>query len=232
MTLRAVVFDLFGTLVEGWSRDTADLKLDELAAVLDLDASSFRELMHTTYTLRATGQLGPPREMLRRLAGMLQADPGPDRLERASELRVRQFHGVLRQPRAEVPSLLAVLRARSVPVGMITDCSGETPAVWERLPWARPIQAPVFSWTEGRRKPAAELYLAASERLGVDPRECVYIGDGGSHELSGAEAAGMRALQLRPEGGEAVSMLQYDPDLDWQGEVVASLSALLPLLAG
>jgi FMN phosphatase YigB (HAD superfamily) len=40
-----------------------------------------------------------------------------------------------------------------------------------------------------------EIYLRAVYRLGVRPEEALYVGDGGDHELAGAEAAGIRAAR-------------------------------------
>ncbi len=40
------------------------------------------------------------------------------------------------------------------------------------------------------------MYETACAHLGVDPGECLYVGDGGSQELSGATAVGMTAFRL------------------------------------
>lgn len=228
--LGAVVFDLFGTLVEGWGERSAASHADAIAEILEVPGPAFRQVMEDTYTLRASGELGGPEEMFRNLCQMLGRQPGRDQLQRAGQARVAQFHQVLRRPRPEVPSLLAVLRDRSVRIGLLTDCSGETPIIWPRLAWAAPIEATVFSWQEGVRKPALSLYRRVAELLGVDPSQCLYVGDGGSQELSGAERAGMRTRQLVVDRGDGDGLFQYDPDTAWSGTKVATLSAILPLL--
>jgi len=232
VVLRGVVFDLFGTLVEGWGKQTAARKSDEIAKILGVPAEPYRELMETTYTLRANGQLGGPAEMMRRLSAMAGVTPSEAAIERAAAHRIAQFRQVLWAPRPGVTSLLAELRHRNLRVGLISDCSGETPVLWKELPWTSPIQAAVFSWTEGVRKPDPALYRKVTEVLQLAPAECLYVGDGGSQELSGAERAGMRAYQLlapRPDGDE---LLQYDPDPNWAGPGIATLSEILPLLRG
>jgi putative hydrolase of the HAD superfamily len=230
VVLRGVVFDLFGTLIEGWGEQTAASKSAEIAEILGIPASTFVELMHTTYTLRANGQLGGPAEMLRELSAMLGADPPQEAVERAAEHRVAQFREVLREPRPETASLLAVLRDRSLRVGLISDCSGETPLLWPHLAWTAPIQAAVFSWCERARKPDPALYGRAAELLDLAPSECLYVGDGGSQELSGAERAGMRACQLLAPRRSGDRLLQYNPDLAWSGATVSTLSEILPRL--
>jgi putative hydrolase of the HAD superfamily len=230
--LRGVVFDLFGTLVAGWGEQTAADKISEVAEILGVPVPRFRELMATTYALRADGQLGGPAEMLERLCAMIGEHPSPDLVDRAASHRIAQFHEVLRKPLPEVSSLLAVLRDRGINVGLISDCSGETPQIWRLLTWTAPIQAPLFSFCEGVRKPDPSLYRRVSEQLRLTPSECLYVGDGGSHELSGAERAGMRAYQFQPPRSDGQQPLQYDPDPHWHGPTVQSLTAILPLLDG
>lgn len=227
-----MIFDLFGTLVEGWGAQTAAAKGDEVAAILGAPRVAFRDLMESTYTLRANGQLGPPAAMLRQLSAMIGHTPSQEAIERAALHRIEQFREVLREPRPEVRSLLAVLRTRGFRLGLISDCSGETPSIWRDLGWALPIQAAVFSWTERARKPDPRLYRRAAQLLHLDCAECLYVGDGGSQELNGAEAVGMAAYQYlvpRPDGDR---VLQYDPGPAWQGPAISTLSELLPLLPG
>ena len=230
MVLRGVVFDLFGTLVAGWGEQTAADKISEVAEILGVSVTRFRELMDATYTLRADGQLGGPAEMLERLCAMIGETPSAESVERAASHRIAQFREVLQEPLPEVSSLLAVLRDRGINVGLISDCSGETPQIWGQLVWTAPIQAPLFSFCEGVRKPDLALYRNVCERLRLTPSECLYVGDGGSHELSGAERAGMRAYQFQPTRSDGQHPLQYDPDPHWRGPTIKSLSAILPLL--
>ncbi|MGH7643700.1 MAG: HAD family hydrolase [Candidatus Dormibacteria bacterium] len=230
--LRGVVFDLFGTLVEGWGQETAARKSDEIAAILGAPAAAYRKLMEATYTLRANGQMGDPAEMMRRLSVMVGVSPTEAAIGRAADHRVAQFREVLWEPRRGVRSLLEELRRRHFQLGLISDCSGETPALWRELPWTQPIQAAVFSWQEGVRKPEPALYRKVAELLRLAPDECLYVGDGGSQELSGAERAGMRAYQLRSPRPDGDRILQYDPDPDWSGPSISTLSEVLPLLPG
>ena len=225
-----MIFDLFGTLVEGWGERGAARKAAEIAEILAVPGPLFGEVMAATYTLRASGQMGGPQEMLWNLCEMIGQHPPPDALRRAAAARVGQFQEVLGQARPEVASLLAVLRDRSVRIGLITDCSGETPIVWCHLSWTAPIEAAVFSWREGVRKPAPILYQRVCELLGLEPSVCLYVGDGGSQELTGAKRAGMQTRQLVVQRVDGDEPLQYDPDAAWSGPTVSTLSAILPLL--
>jgi putative hydrolase of the HAD superfamily len=230
VVLRGVVFDLFGTLVAGWGEQTAADKIAEVAEILGVAVPRFQELMGATYTLRADGQLGGPAEMLQRLCAMIDEHPSRALVERAATHRIAQFREVLGDPHPEVRSLLAVLRDREIGLGLISDCSGETPQLWGELDWTAPIQAPVFSYIEGVRKPASALYQRVCGQLQLASEECLYVGDGGSHELTGAVRAGMSAYQFKPTRSDGQQPLQYDPDPDWSGPTVSTLSAILPRL--
>ena len=47
------------------------------------------------------------------------------------------------------------------------------------------------------QKPDVRIYRAAAGLLAVDVEECIFVGDGGSDELAGARAAGMKAVQAK-----------------------------------
>ena len=45
------------------------------------------------------------------------------------------------------------------------------------------------------KKPDIRIYELCAGKLNVKPEECLYVGDGGSNELSAAITAGMKPLQ-------------------------------------
>src|SRR5262249_29448639 len=89
---------------------------------------------------------------------------------------------------------LAELRRRGHRLGLVTECGDDVPVVWPSLPIARHFDAAVYTCEVGERKPAPLLNDLIVERLGVEARDCVYIGDGGGYELAGAARAGMRPI--------------------------------------
>lgn len=113
---------------------------------------------------------------------------------------------------------LRALKERGFVIGLISDCSSEVPAMWNESPFAALIDAPLFSATEGIKKPDTAIFLRVCERLQVKPSACLYVGDGGSDELVGATAAGMHAVQVRYGDTDA---------LKWAGAVVNSLAGVL-----
>ena len=70
---------------------------------------------------------------------------------------------------------------------MISVCSGDVEDVWDETPLAPHFDDVVLSCAVGLRKPDPAIYQLACERLGVEPEECLFVGDGANDELAGAE---------------------------------------------
>src|SRR5438874_2735987 len=89
------------------------------------------------------------------------------------------FFGTLTEAVREVP-------ARGLRTAVVSDCTYELARFLPSLPVAPLLDACVYSVEVGACKPDPAIYLAACRRLGVSPPECLYVGDGGGRELSGA----------------------------------------------
>ena len=72
------------------------------------------------------------------------------------------------------------------------------------------------------------IYRTATDRLGVEPQDCLYIGDGSSRELSGASQVGMQAVLIRAPD-EVLDAHVIDRE-EWQGKVISSLEDVLSLV--
>jgi putative hydrolase of the HAD superfamily len=223
---RAVLFDYFGTLTRAVRQGPSHR---QMARRLGCDPDAWLALMAATFYLRASGRLGDPTEVLGLLARHLGAAPAywTLRIVRAQRIAAIAADAPLR-PQA-VP-VLRGLRERGLRTAVISDCWYELPALLPHLPIHPLLDASVYSVDVGWCKPHPAMYLAACERLGVTLRECLYVGDGGSRELSGAQALGMWAVQLAAP--DLAEHLSYAPDEDFRGPSIASLDALLPLLDG
>jgi putative hydrolase of the HAD superfamily len=119
------------------------------------------------------------------------------------------------------------LRARGLKIGVLSDCTNEVPILWPASVYASLVDAAVFSSVLGVRKPDQRTYAAVLTELRVRPDDCLYVGDGGSSELSGARKAGLRPILLDVAGEDH---FRYDHELDWNGESVASLADVLRLV--
>jgi putative hydrolase of the HAD superfamily len=112
---------------------------------------------------------------------------------------------------------LAALRARGLRLGLISNCSGEVGELWAESPFGGVFDAVVLSAEVGCCKPEERIYRLALKRLEVEPGEALFVGDGHSGELAGAEAVGMRAVQIG----------SFHP---WDGERITTIPQVLELL--
>lgn len=224
--VRAVVFDLYITLTDFDAERRRPTLAAELADALGADHLSFTELLRATFTARATGEMGDVTATLTALARQLGLVPDSDTIDRAVALR-RSHELLVTQPRAGSLDVLSGLRGMGVRVGLLSDCTPELVDLWNDLPYAQLLDAYVFSCEVGLRKPAPALYHLVADRLQVDPCDCLYVGDGSSHELTGAAAVGMTPVLLRtPFGAD----YRYDAEA-WDGASIEQLDDVLGLVA-
>jgi putative hydrolase of the HAD superfamily len=229
MAFAAVIFDLYGTLVPEFPRSDFYLTVDRMALELGADAESFREAWNRTAIGRQTGVYPAMADNVRGICEELGLDePSELDLERALAPRAamyeRWFH-----PREGALETLAALRVRGLPLGLISMCAPDTPAMWRASELGGTVHVEVFSSEVGLRKPDPAIYLYACERLGVEPSACLFCGDGAYGELTGAEAVGMTAVEIRDPAIDVAEQLRPEGE-DWTGARVADLRELLAMV--
>ncbi|MFG1610047.1 HAD family hydrolase [Actinoplanes sp. NPDC049265] len=222
--LRAVIFDFFGTLTRSVQRGPQHA---EIARNLGCDPEVIRHVLDRTFHSRAKGTFGSAEATLRWVSEQAGGHPKPAQLQAAVPARVDALRADTRL-RPDAVSALTALRTRGLSTAVISDCTHELPAFLPSLPVAGLLDASVFSVEVGVCKPDPRIYLTACERLGVRAEECVYVGDGGSRELTGAAAVGMTAVRL--SAPDLADHLVFDRDTSFAGPSVDSLTDLIRLL--
>jgi len=227
----AVVFDLFGTLVPEFSRTDFYDSVRAAADVLGVDRDAFEAGWIRTAHERQTGTYpGGVEENVRVIVAELGGRAvTPDVLAAATATRSalydRWFH-----PRDGAVDTLRDVRRRGYPIALVSMCAPDTPERWRASELAPLVDVAIFSSETGLRKPDREIYLAACEGLGITPERCLYCGDGAYGELTGATAVGMTAVLIRPPDLDVDEALTPEPEQDWGGRTIGSLSEILDLL--
>ena len=225
----AVIFDLYGTLVDETTgtperRAELDRVTQEIAAVLGAPQDPFMALWSSTVAQRATGVHGSFEAYVTALCDELGVAPSADSAADALGLRVDFFRDRL-HPRPDALDTLASIRAKGLSVALISNCSWATEMLWPSTPFPPHFDAAILSCEVGMRKPDPAIYALACSRLGVAPERCLFVGDGRSGELPGAEQAGMTALRIH------VPYESYPDAKDpWPGPEVSTLSQVLDRL--
>lgn len=222
---QAVLFDFFGTLTRSVQRGAGHHGTAEL---LGCPTDTFTAVLDRTFYQRASGQFGNAEATLRWVCAQAGVHPSDGAVRAAVASRHLAVRADTRLRPDAVPTL-AGLRQRGLRTGVISDCTHELPAFLPDLAIAPLLDVRIFSVQVGRCKPDPELYLAACRRLGLAPRECLFVGDGGSQELTGAERAGLTAARLAAP--DLAEHMVFNADLDWRGPVLGSLSEVLDLVA-
>ena len=218
MTYRAVVFDLFGTLVDDSPPEAYERFLTETARLLGADSQRFVELWNANDVPRYTGPIEACFESI-------CAELGVADYQDALEFRVDHMRRLL-VPRPDAESTLATLRGRGVRLGMISNASGEVSRLWTETALAPLFDAVLFSADERLMKPDRRIYERMAELLGVGADACLFVGDGAYRELQGAAQAGMTPALIRAANDE----WEHEGTVGWTGLRVSSLREVLALV--
>lgn len=223
---QAVIFDLYGTLVPVYLRDEYLGMLAQMGEAVGMDGAAFIAAFRAGAPARTTGRWTDLAGNIRAVAADAGLSPTEDQIARAVQIRTEFTRNRLMSPYPDALEALAALRAAGRPVGVISDCSPETVALWPQSPLAEYVPDPVLSAAVGMRKPDPRIYELACQRMGVDPWRTVYVGDGDSNELEGASAVGLCPILV--DRGET-SAFRVNPSRA-ADIIVHDLTQLLPLI--
>ena len=217
--VRAVLFDLHDTLVPSGHPAEHDAVARAMGADLGVDPESFAAAVAETYDERVRGLMADVHHTVRYLARRVGGTPTESQVESAIA-RWLDYALSLHGATWALPALES-LRRRGFKLGLVADCGAETVAIWPHSPLADHLDAVSFSCETGVRKPDSGAYLVAAAALEVRTGECVYVGDGADGELSGAEAAGMRAVRFGAD---------EESDPGWTGPAVGDLGEIVGIV--
>jgi putative hydrolase of the HAD superfamily len=226
---RAVVFDLFGTLIPPFPGTVFEKTLAAMAKTLGADYADFKRIWDDeTWFARATGQFATVKANIEFICTSLKVDVSPQQVEQATQLRYAFSSNIL-HPRPDAVDTLRKSHSLGLRHALITDCSVEISELWDKTPLAAWIDVPIFSCSVGMKKPHSEIYHLASQGVNVAPKDCLYVGDGSSHELQGALQVGMDAVLIAPPEEESMTT-EAKEWATWTGKRIARLSDLIPIL--
>lgn len=189
--IKAVIFDMFETLVTLFTGRT--YFSEHIAADLGQPIEAFRKCWHETEKDRTLGKYSMEEGLtitLKNLCAYSQANV---------ELICRKRREALGDTFNDIPPeslwLLKTLHEKGLKVGLITNTFSDERDMILASPLYPLFDAAMISYEQGLLKPDPEIYRRAIQALDVTAEECLYVGDGGSHELQGARSLGMQAIQ-------------------------------------
>jgi putative hydrolase of the HAD superfamily len=98
------------------------------------------------------------------------------------------------------------LRSQGILIALVSNCADTTRGLLEHLGVIPLADAVVLSCEVGSAKPSPEIYVTALADLGVAAADAVFIDDQPTYCM-GAEAVGVRPIQITRDGVTAVSAI-------------------------
>lgn len=211
MPVRAVIFDLWDTLID-WDHSANTLMHSRVRELVGFDFHERWNLVHDRYTK-------PVRDVL--------ADVGIPREAMDEVMAIRaDFVRSCLVPREGAVDTLKQLRDDGYKVGLITVCTEDVQLLWPESEFAGLFDAEVFSNSIALSKPDPRIYTHCCEELGVQPHDAVFVGDGANDELEGARRVGMQAILIHKAGQDPL----WPEVLEWDGPRVTSIPEVLEVL--
>jgi putative hydrolase of the HAD superfamily len=228
MKYKAVIFDLFGTLVPSLSLEEYRNAMRQIATVLSVSPEDLSSMWMSTARQRETGEFSTKEDNFEYICRELQVCIDNEKIKRAAQIS-SMFTKNLFKPRSNTIEVITEIKSRGYKTGLITNCASDVPAFWEGTNFPTLFNVTLFSSVVGLAKPDPVIYRLMLERLNVEPDDCLYIGDGSSHELEGASQVGMKAILIQIPDREANNPYRNTSG-EWTGPSIKSLSEVLNLL--
>jgi putative hydrolase of the HAD superfamily len=229
VSVQAVIFDLFGTLIANYDRLHYYEVIEKMGEAAGADPIEFRKLWRDCYVERLTGVFATESENIEWVCDQLRVVTDSARVDQSNQVYREFALPFLMAPRESAIEMLTALKDRGIKTGLLSDCGPWVPKNWADSPFADLIDFPVYSSMSGLKKPNETLYQNAAQGLGVTTSECMYVADGNGEELPVARQLGMRAVKIEP-WNEPGSAPDADYSNQWDGESVGALSELLEML--
>jgi putative hydrolase of the HAD superfamily len=227
MKFTAVIFDLFGTLVDDFGSSAGQMN-QELAAALGVPYEPFMQLWSQTLQMRAIGAFQTVEASIEHVCRAMEMQVGAEQIKSAVEIRLQYTRQALK-PRPDAEATLAQLKHQGHKLGLLSNCSIEIPILWRETAFANLIDTPIFSSRARLKKPDPRIYHLACERVGTMPDSCLYIADGEDYELAAAAKVGLHPVLIRTPSQKNDGRLHQEAR-EWQGTMIASLPDVLQLV--
>lgn len=198
MSYRAVVFDLFYTLLRDEHTGMRE-KAIEVAEAAGISRDDWLRGWRAGRDESDRGAIPSLRGRVRRfLTEVGYGDPDGALADELTGLLLARYSPV---PYADTRKTLVALRQRGYRLGLLSNLS-RSDTVWLReLELDSFFDATALSCEVGALKPEPEIYLVAAERLGVRPEECVLVDDIPLNVAAG-KAVGMAGVRINRFGSE------------------------------
>lgn len=194
MRTQAVIFDLFETLITEWGHKK--YTKSEMCADLGINRDAFDQAWENQEEARYLGEVSFL-ESLSYVCEQCGVKADTMLLSRMLDQRIKTKSECFNHVLPDVLQLLSALKSMGLRLAIVSNCSDEEVVGIEQSKIHPFFDSIILSYEVKLQKPNVHIYQEAARSLGVALEHCVFVGDGGSHELEGAQRAGMTAIQAK-----------------------------------
>lgn len=189
--IKAVYFDLFFTLIVPVYNETNN-EFD----ILNLSVDEWEQYAESDilYRERALGLVKTEAEIIDKIIALMPFEVNDTTKEQVLHAREERMKNALKMVSTEILDVLEKLKSMNIKLGLISNADFIDCKYWSQSSLFPYFNDAVFSCNVGLLKPDVKIYKLAMQRLNVLPEQCLFVGDGGSNELFGAKAAGMKTV--------------------------------------
>ena len=215
---KAVIYDLFGTILLPWDIERHLALLNRMATILQINVNDFIKVWSCYAEPGMTGASGSIRDQLIHVCADLSASVRPEQLCDAEALLLDDARVYL-SPTEDALATMMRVKDMGMKSGLITNCGPEVPALWQELQYSSLIDVPLFSCMCGLLKPHQGLYLRSLDLLGVPAEQVLFVDDNPSF-VDAARVVGLTAV-----------LVSNNPAIQMNDRTISQLSDILLLLA-
>lgn len=226
MKFKAVIFDLFGTLVNNPTVKDYQQLILEMASILKVPLIKFADHWKKTSDKRTIGDFKTIGDNIKYICSKLKIDVKDEHIKEVEQIRFDYIRKKL-IPDPDILKILLKLKKNQFKLALISNCSSDVPTLWKYTQFAKIFDLTIFSSSIGLKKPDFRIYKLACEKLDVKPESCLYIGDGDSHELEGASQVGLYPIMIE----DPFQKNAYHIDIiEWKGERISNMNDIFKFL--
>jgi putative hydrolase of the HAD superfamily len=204
MSVRGVLLDYYGTLAEATHWVSADDVLAEHGYELPPETRDrwFNDgidgIEHLEHSRSRDHYVAWQRERILGMLSETDVHPGEyevilQKLRDGAQSRVLEAY-------PEVLDVLADLRSRGMRLAICSNWDWDLADAVDEVGLSELVDAQVSSAWAGARKPHPRIFEHTVAKLGVEPTECVFVGDTWGPDVAGPRSMGMTPLYLSRDG--------------------------------
>ena len=189
--IKAVIFDMYETLITLF--ESPFYFGTQMAFDAGIEEEKFQEIWRTAEADRTIGKI-TLEEILERILKTNDCY-SETKMNLIINKRIRSREEAFEHLHKDIISMLRELKERGILIGLISNCFSEEAMVIKKSVLYPYFDAVCLSFDEGVQKPDLAIFNRCLEKLNVQAKDCLYVGDGGSNELEAAQMVGMKAVQ-------------------------------------